>query len=153
MIFLRQSHAISWRHRSFYIWTFVQSSDLLTHVSWSQLPVEPGFLPVDVFQHHSPQQSTKYEKIHKSSWNIGPRHLGDNEPLAEPLLTRLMSPYGITRPLRVQCFKTKFSLSPRTAQVSGNFHPYIIYYNFYLPRVKLNWSSPIFGRQGRLGDH
>ena len=30
---------------------------------------------------------------------------------------------------------------------------YIIYCNFYLPRVKFNWSSPIFGRQGRLGDH
>ena len=35
---------------------------------------------------------------------------------------------------------------------SEKFPPYLIYYNFYLPRIKINWSSPIFGRQGRLGD-
>ena len=32
---------------------------------------------------------------------------------------------------------------------SESFPPYISYYNFYLPRVKFNWSSPTFGRQGR----
>ena len=32
---------------------------------------------------------------------------------------------------------------------SENFPPYLIYYNFYLPRVRFNWSSPIFGCQGR----
>ena len=29
----------------------------------------------------------------------------------------------------------------------------IIYYNFYLPKVKFNWSSAVFGHQGQLGDH
>ena len=48
-----------------------------------------------------------------------------------------------------QCFKIIFSLSH--PEMFRKF-PYIIYYNFYLPRVKFNWSSPIFGRQGRLGD-
>ena len=48
-----------------------------------------------------------------------------------------------------QCFKLKFSLSH--PDVLKNFPPYMVYYNFYSPRVKFNWSSPIFGRQGKLG--
>ena len=46
-----------------------------------------------------------------------------------------------------QCFKLKFSLS--RPEKLENFPPYIIYYNFYLTRVKFNWSSPIFGHQGQ----
>ena len=50
-----------------------------------------------------------------------------------------------------QCFKLKNFLS--RPEMLRKFPPYIICYDFYLPRVKFNWSSPIFGRQGRLGDH
>ena len=47
---------------------------------------------------------------------------------------------------KAQCFKLKFLLVAQ--KCSENFPLYIIYYNFYLPMVKFNWSSPIFGHQG-----
>ena len=50
----------------------------------------------------------------------------------------------------LQCLKLKKFLV--TQKCSKNFPPYIIYYNFYLPMVKCNWSSPMFGCQGRQGD-
>ena len=34
-----------------------------------------------------------------------------------------------------------------------NLPPYIIYYNFYLPKAKFYWSSLVLGRQGCLVDH
>ena len=50
--------------------------------------------------------------------------------------------------LRVfQCFKLKLSLSRPEM-----FPPYMIYYNFYLPRVKFDWSSPI-DQSHRYGRH
>ena len=52
----------------------------------------------------------------------------------------------------LQCFKLKFALS--RPEMSRKFPSlYNLYYKFYLPRVKFNWSSPIFGRQEWLCDH
>ena len=50
-----------------------------------------------------------------------------------------------------QCFKLKFSLS--RPKMFRKFASWYNLYNFYLPRVKFNWSSPIFGFQGQVGDH
>ena len=63
-----------------------------------------------------------------------------SKPLPETVLTNTCA-----------VFQTQiFSKSPgRNVKKIALF----IYYNFYLPRFKFNWSSPIFGRQGWLGDH
>ena len=47
----------------------------------------------------------------------------------------------------LQCFKLKFSLShPKMFRKFSSLYNLL---NFYLPRVKFNWSSPIFGCHGR----
>ena len=54
--------------------------------------------------------------------------------------------------LFIQCFKLQFSLSrPEMLKKVPSLSN--LYYNFYLPRVKFNWFSLIFGHQGQLGDH
>ena len=54
--------------------------------------------------------------------------------------------------LFIQCFKLQFSLS-RPEMLKKVLSLSNLYYNFYSPRVKFNWFSPIFGHQGQLGDH